>query len=95
MDNYKRITTSAEVWAVIRARHSNDLGVFSTISEPDGDPFGNSCHCRMMTEYGFKDSDYPLIGAETTWQKHPVNEFDRVNEKHEYWLCMPLEESDA
>lgn len=94
MSGYKRLPTSAEVWAVIRARHSGDLCVFSSLSEPDGDPFGNQSHCRMMTEYGIKDSPFPLIGAETNWQKHPDNDYERVDEKTEYWLCVPLDEEE-
>ena len=84
-----KISTSAEVWAVIRARHANDLVVFSSYSAPDGDPYRSSDKCEMMTEYGFKDSDYPFIGARTTWQKHPTIEYKREHEKHEYWLCIP------
>lgn len=34
--SYAQITTSAEVWAVIHARHSNDLSVFESFSDPDG-----------------------------------------------------------
>ena len=88
MLEYKRLATSAEVWAVIRAKHSEDLGVFSTISEPEGSPYGDSRHCRMMTEYGVYGADTPIIGAETTWQKHPVNERERVDETTKYWLCV-------
>ena len=34
--SYVQITTSAEVWAVIKARHGNDLSVFESFSDPDG-----------------------------------------------------------
>ena len=90
MLEYKRLPTSAEVWAVIKAKHSDDLSVFGTISEPDGDPFGDDDHCRMMTEYGVSDSDAPLMGAKTTWKKHPENDYERVDEKTEYWLCIAI-----
>ena len=82
MLKYERLPTSAEVWAVIRARHYDDLVVSGTISDPDSD------HCRMMTEYVVCGADIPILGAETAWQKHPVNDNERVNENTEYWICV-------
>lgn len=90
MSDYKRIPTSAEVWAVIRARHP-ELKVFSSYSAPDGDQFGNPDECKMMTEYGFEDCDYPIIGAETTWNKSYDKPYERLNEKHIYWLCVAVD----
>ncbi len=86
---HKKVETSPEVWAVIRARHP-ELKVFNTYSAPEGDHFGNPNVCKMMTEYGFNDSDCPIIGAETTWDRNP-NGHERLNEKHQYWLCLPIE----
>ncbi len=82
--------TSAEVWAVIRAAHP-ELKVFSSYSAPDGDHFGDPSVCKMMTEYGFPGADCPIVGAESTWEKHP-NGHTRVNEKHSYWICVGVEE---
>ena len=79
--------TSPEVWAVIKARHP-ELKVFSSYSAPDGDPYGNPDECKMMTEYGFDGHDYPIIGAETTWDKNHDVPHIRLNEKHNYWLCI-------
>jgi hypothetical protein len=85
-----RVTTSAEVWAVIRARHADELVPFSSLSEPDGNPFGRPDEGRMMTEYGFKDADYPLLGVDTRWDIDPETRYKRLNEKTEYWLCVPI-----
>ncbi|MFK5950910.1 MAG: hypothetical protein QM500_19330 [Methylococcales bacterium] len=87
---YKKIQTSPEVWAMIKARHK-DLVVFSSYSAPDGDEFGDSGICKMMTEYGFHDCDMPIIGAETTWKKHPTEEFKRDQEEHKYWICVGID----
>ena len=87
MSDYKKIRTSPEVWAVIKARHP-ELVVFSSYSAPDGDEFGDRSICKMMTEYGFPDCDMPIIGAETTWKKHPTNKYIKDQEKHEYWICV-------
>ena len=87
MNDYKKIPTSAEVWAVIRARHP-ELKVFSSYSAPDGDQFGNPDVCKMMTVYGFDGCDFPVIGAETTWDRSPENNYERLNERHIYWICI-------
>jgi len=84
--NYMKVATTPEVWAVIRASHP-DLQVFSTYSNPDGND-GMSSQPQMMTEYGFLHCDEPIIGALTTWEKGEKS-YDRANEKHEYWLCVP------
>lgn len=89
MSDYARIPTSAEVWAVIHARHKDDLGVYATFSAPDGDPNGNPDVGRMETAYGLRGSDYPLMEARTTWEIDRSQPHRRLNEKHEYWLCVP------
>lgn len=84
MKNYKRVLTSAEVWAVIRARHP-EMCVFSSYSEPSSENGG----C-MFTSYGFNQGDYPVIEAQTTWDTDQESPHKRINERHEYWLCIPL-----
>lgn len=71
---------------MIRSSHP-ELVVFCSYSAPDGDQFGNPDECQMFTEFGFRDADVPLIGAKTTWEKDPECEYNRLNEKTEYWLC--------
>lgn len=83
----KYIETSPEVYAVIRARHYADMGVYSSYSNPTGDcPIGRG-HPEMVTEWGFKNGDGPILKARTTWQRGE-KEWERVNEKHEYWLVL-------
>lgn len=94
MSKYTKRTTTPEVWAVIRASHP-ELVVYSSYSAPDGDRFGNPDKCKMFTEYGFKDSDVPIIGAETTWEKDLEYEYKRVNEQTEYWLCIAVDDLDS
>ena len=80
--------TSPEVYAVIRAKHHTELVVFGTYSNPGGDD-GMSIQPQMMTEWGFKDGNYPILKALTTWDK-PIGdqkEWERPNEKLQYWIC--------
>lgn len=85
------IETSREVYAVILARHQDDLVVFSSYSNPDGDDHLGRGKPEMMTEWGLRGADFPLIRAETTWEKNPEKEYERVNEKHRFWLVVPVE----
>lgn len=95
MSEYRRVSTSAEVWAVIRARHP-DLCVFESFSDPNGAFNGGSgLTGRMETALGFRGEDYPLIAAKTTWGINPDEPYKRMNERHEYWLCLPVREDAA
>ncbi len=94
MSDYKRVQTSAEVWAVIRARHP-ELCVFSSFSDQDGTFNGGSgLTGRMETSYGFRHGDFPLMEAKTTWGIDQMSPHKRLNESHEYWLCVPIKEAD-
>ena len=88
---HKKIPTTPEVWAAITARHRDDLVVFSSFSAPDGDYYGNHEEGRIMTEYGFKNADCPLIGADTRWDIDHDKPYNRINERHQYWLCAPID----
>ena len=89
MSTYRKVPTSVEVWAVIRAKHP-ELRVFGSYSAPDGDRFGDPSKGVMITSFAFEDSDYPLIEAKTTWDIDPEKLYTRPNERHEYWLCVPV-----
>jgi hypothetical protein len=91
MTDYNRVATSAEVWAVIRARHP-EMKVFGSYSASDGDQFGDPTKGKMFTSFGFDQSDYPVMEAQTTWDIDKECSYKRNNEKHEYWLCLPRRE---
>jgi len=91
MSEYKKISTSPEVWAVIRAKHNENLVVFGSFSEPDGNE--TSDDGIMMTSYGFKDASCPLIEARTTWTIDQKKPYKRINQINEWWLCYPTEEA--
>lgn len=83
--SYPCIETSAEVWAVIHARHKDQLKVFSSFSDPGGTQFGGpGIEGRMETCYGIDGADYPLIGARTTWEIGDGGQ--RRNERSVYYL---------
>jgi len=86
--DYKIIKTTASVWTAIKAAH-DDLIVFGSYSAPSGDSFGDPSKGKMFTSLGFKNGDWPIIQAETTWDIDHSDPCKRPNEKHEYWLCIP------
>lgn len=89
MSDWIRIPTSAEVAAVIRARHGKELIVFGSFSDPDGRFNGGSGEQgRMETMWGFVNTDAPILEARTTWDIDVEHEHKRINERHEYWLCI-------
>lgn len=95
MEEYRIIPTSAEVWAVLHARHGKELKVFSTYSAPGGDEFGDPSIAVMFTAYGFACADdYPVMEARTTWRVNPEKSYEREGETTEYWLCIPLKSDD-
>jgi hypothetical protein len=70
--------TSAEVYYVIHAKHKKDLSVHSSFSDTTGNGFNFSTGIpEMITEWGFKDSDVPLLKVRQT----KVNEYDKE------WNC--------
>lgn len=86
-DGCKRVETTAEVWGAISVAHFNDLGVFSTFT----DSYGYYGRAKAYTSWGFKNSDYPLIEMETTWDRGD-DEGERLNERTRYWLLSPIRE---
>lgn len=91
--DYPAFVSSPEVWAVIRARHNIDLAVFSSFSDSTGTFNGGpGTDGRMETTYGLDGADIPLIGARTTWTIDPAKPFERVDEKHEYFLFIAIKE---
>lgn len=59
------IETSAEVYAVIMAKHKKDFKVHSSFSDPDGNGYSySSGKPEMITEWGFKKAEIPLLKIE-------------------------------
>lgn len=91
---HKKVATSAEVYAVLFARHGNSLKPFSSFSDPDGTFMGrDGSEGRMDTEYGFEGADAPTIGIRTTWPITRNADGLSVDGEHghQYWLCIVKE----
>lgn len=74
MLKHKRIPTSEGVWRTIFNAHSEEFTIFT---DNDND-----------IEYGFKNTDYPLIGRN---RYKDIIDYE-YGEYIEYWLCVPIVE---
>lgn len=93
--SHRAFITSAEVWAVLRARHGGILKVHSSFSDPSGTFNGGSGEeGRMETTYGLPSADSPLIGARTVWRINPEKPHERIDERHEYFLFVAIKEDE-
>lgn len=70
-------TTDQMYWQILKDHHPSDLSVYSTATYPGGSRYVETVWC-------FKGSEFPLVGALTTWDSE--NDGKRENEKHEYWM---------
>lgn len=88
MSKIKKIKTTPEVYAVIRASHP-ELIIFGTYSAPGGSYYHPDIGI-MRTSYGFKESEWPIIEVETRWDIDI--DIDTGKDKvSEYWLYVPNE----
>ena len=55
------IETTREVYAAIYKQHFPEFGVFGTFTRPEDDWYGER---HILTEWGFKKADFPLIKHE-------------------------------
>lgn len=83
---YRKMKTSAEVFAVIQARHRGELQVFGSATDME--------RGRIFTSYGFAGCPIPLIEAVTQLTVDPEDERVRRDETHQYCLCVPKQESE-
>ena len=94
MSNYKRVATSAEVWAVLHARHP-EMVVYGSYSTPKGDEFGDMNQGKMISSYGFPHGNFPIIEYQVTWDINRDKPNERANQCREYWLCLPMVDDET
>jgi hypothetical protein len=71
------LETSAEVYAVIFARHKKDFSVHSSFTDVDGDGHTFSTgRPEILTEWGFRNSETPLLKIVQTKESKAQKEWD-------------------
>ncbi len=89
MLEWKKIPTSAEVYAVIWAKHCDELRPFASYTYCDGIPYGNPDRGEVMTEWGIENSDVALIGSLQTYDiVRSEKSTGHINRQFEYWICV-------
>jgi hypothetical protein len=69
--------TSAEVYAVIRAKHAKEMGVHGSFTDVEGNGFHfSSGRPTIETEWGFKESDTPLLKIIETKENREQKDWD-------------------
>lgn len=82
----KWIPTDKHVYGAIYREHRKDLTVFGTFSNPEPSYLQNQP--EMLTEWGVKDADFPLIKSVIKWEHEKRDETETV----EYFIYSPTKE---
>lgn len=76
------IETSAEVYAVIFAKHRKQLAPFASFTDSNGDGYEfSSGRPEVMTEWGFRDCEKPLLKIRQTKERASDKDWNC-----EYWI---------
>ena len=94
MNDYNRIPTSFEVLDVLMTRHVQELRIYGSYINPEGEMIDGKLRAVIKTEYAFEDGRWPIIGIRTTWDVGDTT-WPRKSESNEYWLCVRTEAQDA
>jgi hypothetical protein len=95
MGDYSRLITSAEVYAVIMAKHRDQMRAFGSFSDPDGKFNGSpGLQGRMDTVWGIEGCDFPILEIQTTWDIDQSAPHKRVDQRHTYFLLMAEKDND-
>jgi hypothetical protein len=80
----RKVATSAEVYAVLKAAHHKELVPFGSFSAPEGKH--GTYACEMYTEWGFRAASAPLMAVRETWHKGQDD-----SREYRYWLFMAID----
>jgi len=83
------IKTDKHVYGAIYREHHENMSVFGTCTAPDGNPTLGIMNPYILTEWGFKDSDEPII-------KSVATKLDRHQEiyDYEYFIAVFVNDDD-
>jgi hypothetical protein len=93
MGRYGRIATTLAVWQAIMADHEGELKVFSSHTVLDDRPSRTPGSSFALTAYGFDFCNCPLIEVHSSWTA-TQGSTEMLDEKNNYFLCVPLGGND-
>ena len=81
--------TDKHVYGAIYREHRLDMSVFGSCTCPEGDPRLGFNLPYILTEWGFKDADEPIIKVIVTKQSLEQKEYD-----YEYFIAIYKQEDE-
>lgn len=85
----KGTKTDKHVYGAIYREHCEALTVFGSCTAPDGDPRLGIVNPYILTEWGFKGSDDPVIRSIATKEDRHQKEYD-----YEYFIASYFNEDE-
>lgn len=83
------IKTDKHVYGAIYREHCESLAVFGTCTAPEGDQLLGISLPFMLTEWGFRGSDAPIIKSEARKDSMDQKEYD-----YEYFIASVKEDTE-
>ena len=80
------VPTDKHVYGAIYREHSEHLSVFASCTAPEGNPRLGITLPYMLTAWGFKDADAPLIRSIATKKSFEQEEYD-----YKYYIAVVKE----
>lgn len=77
------IKTDKHVYGAIYREHYEDFSVFGTCTAPEGNPQLGISLPYILTEWGFKNADEPLIKSIATKKSFKQKDYD-----YEYFIAL-------
>ena len=85
----KWIKTDKHVYGAIYREHRKDMSVFGSCTAPDGDIRLGFENPYILTEWGFKDADEPVIKSIATKES-----FDQKDYDYEFFIAVFINDND-
>lgn len=85
----KWVKTDKHVYGAIYREHGGNFQVFGTCTEPDGHPNIRNGKPFMLTEWGFKNADDPIIKSEASKKSVDQKDFD-----YEFFIAVYINDED-
>ena len=81
--------TDKHIYGAIYREHWEELGVFGSCTAPEGDPRLGLASPYILTEWGFKGADDPIIKSIGTKEDRNQKEYD-----YEYFIAVFKQDED-
>lgn len=85
----KWVKTDKHVYSAIYTEHFKEMSVYGTCTAPDGDSSLGINNPYILTEWGFKTADEPIIRSIATKKDRHQKEYD-----YEFFIAVFINDDD-